>query len=119
MFRCLTLVIFTDLLMVAVFDAADDELVAEVEGTETTPACKLVESKSALLRDWQSIHDNPAARSKQRQKILEEAREAEEREEATGDSPKPKPPEDVFQPEKKHPGWKEEEGFKIGSPKKP
>jgi len=49
MFRCLTLVIFTDLLMISVFDAADDELQVDNDSG-------MMETKSQLLTCWQAIH---------------------------------------------------------------
>merc|ERR1711981_691966 len=48
MFKCLTYVVFTDLLMVSVFDSADDELRASKDG-------EIDEDKMELLKDWHKV----------------------------------------------------------------
>merc|ERR1712072_1364298 len=61
MFKCLTYVVFTDLLMVSVFDSADDELRASKDG-------ELDEDKMELLKDWHRVFPPKTKKKKKKKK---------------------------------------------------
>merc|ERR1712072_873542 len=60
-FKNLTFVVFTDLLIVAIFDAADDELTASETGN-------VEEDKKALMKEWHRICPPPSKRKKKKKK---------------------------------------------------
>merc|ERR1719235_2002497 len=60
MVRCMTLVTFTDFLMVAIFDSADDELEAKQKGVAN-------EGTQDLLQDWHKLYP-PKGKKKEKKK---------------------------------------------------
>lgn len=66
--RMITSVVFTDLLMISVFDAADDELEAKKSGS-------IDEDKEELIKGWQKIYPKDKKKKKKDKKNKKEKKE--------------------------------------------